>query len=133
LATLAVLKRSLEGLAMEAEANSRIARLRPRLVVDNRGEALFTRSVDTGRTRRQISVHREWNDHAEWWVGQVVANAEVYHTGRFVSPEQAFAATIAYYYEIIAEGQRDEHQDAERAARAAAMIAARMIVDPDED
>jgi hypothetical protein len=56
-----------------------------------------------------------------------VANAEVYHTGSFVSPEQAFAATIAFYYEIVANVQREEHRDAERAAKAAAaMVAARM-------
>ena len=109
---------------MEA-TNGRV--LRPRLVVDNRGEPLFTRSVAACRKRRLISVHREWNEHAEWWVGQVVANAEVYHTGSFVSPEQAFAATIAFYYEIVANVQREEHRDAERAAKAAAaMVAARM-------
>ena len=110
---------------MAAATNGRV--WRPRLVVDNRGEPLFKRSVAACRKRRLISVHREWNDHAEWWVGQVVANAEVYHTGSFVSPEQAFAATIAFYYEIVANVQRDEQRDAEHAAQAAAaMVAARM-------
>jgi hypothetical protein len=108
-----------------AATNGRV--LRPRLVVDNRGEPRFKRSVAACRKRRLISVHREWNDHAEWWVGQVVANAEVYHTGAFVSPEQAFAATIAFYYEIVANVQREEQRDAERAAKAAAaMVAARL-------
>src|SRR5689334_22791516 len=92
------------GLAMEA--NGRVAR--PRLVVDNRGEPLFKRSVAACRKRRLISVHREWNEHAEWWVGQVVANTEVYQTGSYVTPEQAFAATIAFYYEIVADVQREE-------------------------
>ena len=119
------------GAATNGTARNGAARsgkvLRPRLVVDNRGEPLFKRSVAACRTRRLISVHREWNDHAEWWVGQVVANAEVYHTGSFVSPEQAFAATIAFYYEIVANVQREEQRDAERAAKAAAaLVAARM-------
>ena len=116
---------------MEA-TNGRV--LRPRLVVDNRGEPLFKRSVAACRKRRLISVHREWNDHAEWWVGQVVANAEVYHTGSFVSPEQAVAATIAFYYEIVAavqrEEQREEQRDADRAARAAAALVASPIGEP---
>jgi hypothetical protein len=104
------------------EAHGRIPR--PRLVVDNEGEPLFKRSVAACRKRRLISVHREWNDQREWWVGQVVANAEVYRTGSYVSPEQAFAATIAFYYEIVANVQRDERLDAERAAAAAAALVA---------
>ena len=104
------------------EAHGRIPR--PRLVVDNEGEPLFKRSVAACRKRRLISVHREWNDQREWWVGQVVANAEVYRTGSYVSPEQAFAATIAFYYEIVANVQREERQDAERAAAAAAALIA---------
>jgi hypothetical protein len=95
----------------------------PQLVVDNRDER-FPRSVAACRKRRLISVHREWNEHTEWWVGQVVANAEVYHTGSFVTPEQAFAATIAFYYEIVANVQREERHDAERAAAAAAALVA---------
>jgi hypothetical protein len=97
---------------------------RPRLVVDNRGEPLFKRSVAACRKRRLISVHREWDDDREWWVGQVVANAETYRTGSYVTPEQAFAASIAFYYEIVANVQREERLDAERAAIAAAALIA---------
>jgi hypothetical protein len=86
---------------------------------------LFPRSVAACRKRRQISVHREWNDHTEWWVGQVVANARTYRTGAYITPEQAFAATIACYYEIVADVQREERLDAERAAAAAAALIAR--------
>jgi hypothetical protein len=109
---------------MEAhEARDRISR--PRLVVDNRGEPLFTRSVAACRKRRLISIHREWNEYTDWWVGQVVVNAQTHRTGAYATPEQAFAATIAFYYEIVAKVQREERFDAERAAAAAAALIAR--------
>jgi len=95
---------------------------RPRLVVGNRVEQLFARSFATARKRRLISVHREWNDCSEWWVGQVHANTEVYRIGSFTSPEQAFAATIRYYYEIASNIQREERMEAERAVVAAAAM-----------
>jgi hypothetical protein len=99
---------------------------RPRLVVGNKVEQLFSRSFAASRKRRLISVHREWNDYSEWWVGQVHANTEVYRIGSFTSPEQAFAATIRYYYEIATNIQREERMEAERAVvAAAAMVASR--------
>lgn len=88
------------------------------------GASLFKRSVAACRKRRLISVHREWDEQREWWVGQVVANAETYRTGSYVTPEQAFAASIAFYYEIVANVQREERLDAERAAAAAAALIA---------
>jgi hypothetical protein len=100
---------------------------RPRLVVDNRGEPVFKRSVAACRKRRLISIRREWDEHREWWVGQVVANAETYDTGSYVTPEQAFAASIAFYYEIVADVQREERLDAERAAAAAAALIASRV------
>jgi len=100
---------------------------RPRLVVGNKVEQLFSRSFAASRKRRLISVHREWNDYSEWWVGQVHANTEVYRIGSFTSPEQAFAATIRYYYEIATNIQREERMEAERAVvAAAAMVASRV-------
>jgi hypothetical protein len=105
----------MEGLGMDDEDFAR-----PRLVVGNRVEQLFARSFAASRKRRLISVHREWNDYTEWWVGQVHANTEVYRIGSFTSPEQAFAATIRYYYEIATNIQREERLEAERAVVAAA-------------
>jgi hypothetical protein len=96
----------------------------PRLVVDNEGERLFTRSFAASRKRRQISVHREWNEHTEWWVGHVVAEGEVYRIGVFTNPERAFAATIAYYYEIVARLQQEERLASEEAVAAAAATTA---------
>jgi hypothetical protein len=96
----------------------------PRLVVDNKGERLFTRSFAASRKRRQISVHREWNEHTEWWVGHVVADGEVYRIGVFTNPERAFAATIAYYYEIVARLQQEERLASEPAVAAAAATTA---------
>jgi hypothetical protein len=100
---------------------------RPRLVVGNRVEQLFARSFAASRKRRLISVHREWNEYTEWWVGQVHANTEVYRIGSFTSPEQAFAATIRYYYEIATNIQREERMEAERAVIAAAAMAASRV------
>jgi hypothetical protein len=96
----------------------------PRLVVDNEGERLFTRSFAASRKRRQISVHREWNEHTEWWVGHVVAAGEVYRIGVFTNPERAFAATIAYYYEIVARLQQEERLASEPAVAAVAATTA---------
>jgi hypothetical protein len=96
----------------------------PRLVVDNQGERLFTRSFAASRKRRQISVHREWNEHTDWWVGHVVADGEVYRIGAFTNPERAFAATIAYYYEIIARLQHEERLASDSAVAATAATGA---------
>jgi hypothetical protein len=93
---------------------------KPRLVTDNRGEPLFKRSVAACRKRRQISVHREWNEHTEWWVGHVFADREVHRIGVFTNPERAFAATISYYYEIVAKLEREDRLAEEEAVAAAA-------------
>ncbi len=91
-----------------------------RPMTDNRGDPLFRRSAAACRKRRQISVHREWNDHTEWWVGHVFADKQVHRIGVFTSPERAFAATISYYYEIIAKLEREDRLAEEEAVAAAA-------------
>ncbi len=91
-----------------------------RSMTDNRGDPLFRRSAAACRKRRQISVHREWNDHTEWWVGHVFADKQVHRIGVFTSPERAFAATISYYYEIIAKLEREDRLAEEEAVAAAA-------------
>jgi hypothetical protein len=94
-----------------------------RLVTDNRGDPLFRRSAASCRKRRQISVHREWNEHTEWWVGHVFADRQVHRIGVFTSPERAFAATIAYYYEIVAKLEREDRLAEEEAVAAATAAA----------
>jgi hypothetical protein len=97
---------------------------RPRLVVDNpdRGgkpktepvEAVSSESVgpsalvgadDAGEPASRewchLTVHCEWNDHTEWWVGQIFAGREVYRTGLFTNLAAAFAETISEFYRIV--------------------------------
>lgn len=93
---------------------------RPRLVVGNRTEPLCSRTA-ASRKRRLMTVFLEWNESTEWWVGQVHADAEVYRVGSFASVEQAFAATLRYYYEVATDIQREKRLEAERAAIAAAV------------
>jgi hypothetical protein len=92
---------------------------RARQVTDHRADALCGRTAPVCRKRRQISVHREWNDHTEWWVGHVFADKQVHRIGVFTSPERAFAATISYYYEIIARIEREDRLAEEEAVAAA--------------
>ncbi len=95
---------------------------RPSLVINNdNDEGLFRRSAAAARKRRQLTIHREWNDQTEWWVGHVFAGSKVYRIGGFADLERAFAATLSYFHDIMAriDGE-DGAADAEPPARAGA-------------
>jgi hypothetical protein len=94
-----------------------------RLVTDDRDGPLFKRSLAAARKRRQVSVHREWNAYTEWWVGHVFADGDVYRVGVFASLDQAYAATISYYYEIQGMVERED-EDEDRAAEEPELAAA---------
>jgi hypothetical protein len=87
---------------------------RPSLVVDNDEPPTFKRSVAAARKRRQLTIHREWNDHSEWWVGHVFAGSEVYRIGGFTDLERALAASIAYFHEVVGRLDREARQAADR-------------------
>jgi hypothetical protein len=91
---------------------------RPSLVINNdKDEGVFRRSTAAARKRRQLTIHREWNDQTEWWVGHVFAGSKVYRIGGFADLERACAATLSYFHDIMARIDGEDAADAEPPAR----------------
>lgn len=74
---------------------------KPRLVVDNPNPG-----GERTRDWCHLTVHCEWNDQTEWWVGQIFAGREVYRTGLFTNLGAAYAETISEFYRIVPRAER---------------------------